>query len=76
MQLFNKEAAKKTLTHTWYIYPLLGGIITVIWLWAFYAYHQQSKHQMLTLFFSAKINNNKFASEIQKHYDRGINLNN
>lgn len=70
MQLFNKVAIKKTFAHTWYIYPLLGGIITVIWLWAFYAYHQPSKHQMLTLFFSTKINSNKFASEIQKHYER------
>ena len=70
MQLFNKSAIKKTFAHTWYIYPLLAGIVTVIWLWAFYAYHQPSKHQLLTLFFSTKVKNTKFVDQIMKHYDR------
>ena len=70
MQLFNKGAIKKTIVHTWYIYPLLAGLITVIWLWAFYAYHQPTKHQTLTLFFSAKVKSTKFVDQIVKHYDR------
>ena len=70
MQLFNKASAKKTFAHTWYIYPLLGGIITVIWLWAFYAFHQPTKHEMLTLFFSTNVKSDKFVSQIMKHYAR------
>ena len=70
MQLFNKSAIKKTFVHTWYIYPLLAGIVTVIWLWAFYAYHQPSKHQLLTLFFSTNVKNTKFVDQIMKHYER------
>lgn len=70
MQLLNKTAVKKTIVHTWYIYPILAGIVTVIWLWAFYAFHQPSKHQLLTLFFSARVNNTKFVSEIMKNYKR------
>ena len=68
MQLFNKSAIKKTFVHTWYIYPLLAGLVTVIWLWAFYAYHQPTKHQTLSLFFSAKVKSLKFVDQIQKKY--------
>ena len=70
MQLFNKSAIKKTFVHTWYIYPLLAGIVTVIWLWAFYAYHQPSKHQLLTLFFSTNVKSTKFVDKIMKNYER------
>ena len=70
MQLFNKGAIKKTFVHTWYIYPLLAGLVTVIWLWAFYAYHQPSKHQLLNLFFSANVKNTKFVDKIMTNYDR------
>ena len=68
MQLFNKEASKRIFTHTWYIYPLLIGIITVIWLWGFQAFHQPSAHQSLLMFFSTNINNNVFTKEIMNEY--------
>ena len=69
MQLFNKSAIKKTFVHTWYIYPLLVGLVTVIWLWAFNAYHQPTKHQQLSLFFSARIKSDSFVNSITKNYD-------
>jgi len=68
MQLFNKEASKRIFTHTWYIYPLLIGIITVIWLWGFQAFHQPSSHQSLLMFFSTNISNNVFTKEIMNEY--------
>ena len=68
MQLFNKEASKRIFTHTWYIYPLLIGLITVIWLWGFQAFHQPSAHQSLLMFFSTNINNNGFATEIKNEF--------
>lgn len=68
MQLFNKEASKRIFTHTWYIYPLLIGIIAVIWLWGFQAFHQPSAHQSLLMFFSTNINNNNFTKEIMNEY--------
>lgn len=68
MQLFNKAAAKRIFTHTWYIYPLLAGIITIIWLWAFPAFHQPTKHETLTLFFATELKNEKYLNQIKKHY--------
>lgn len=70
MQLINKTAVKKTIVHTWYIYPILAGIITVIWLWAFSAFHQPTKHQMLTLFFSARVKSTKFADKLMTYYPK------
>ena len=71
MQHFNKEASKRIFSHTWYIYPLLAGLITVLWLWGFNAFHQPTKHQMLTLFFAANIQDTKFAKDIkEEHYER------
>lgn len=64
MQLFSKEASKRIFAHTWYIYPLLIGLITVIWLWGFQAFHQPSAHQSLLMFFSTNITNNGFATDI------------
>ena len=42
MQLFNKESAKKTFAHTWYIYPLTIGLITLVWIWGFQTFHLPS----------------------------------
>ena len=70
MQLINKAAVKKTIAHTWYIYPILAGIITVLWLWGFAAYHQPSKHQMLTLFFSARVRKTNFVDKLMTYYPR------
>ena len=68
MQLFNKTAAKNIFAHTWYIYPLLIGIITLIWLWGFQAFHLPTAHESLTLFFATNIKDESFASDIQKTY--------
>lgn len=68
MQLINKAAIKRIFTHTWYIYPILSGIIAVIWLWAFPTYHQPTKHETLTLFFSTELKNDKFLNGLMKHY--------
>ena len=68
MQLFNKSAARRIFAHTWYIYPLLAGVITVIWLWAFPAFHQPTKHETLTLFFATDLKSEKYLNQIKKHY--------
>ena len=68
MQLFNKEGAKKTFAHTWYVYPLLIGLITVVWIWAFQAFHQPSAHQKILMFFATRITDSSFATDIQKSY--------
>ena len=70
MQKINNASVNKTLAHTWYLYPILGILITVIWLWAFQAYHQPSNHQKLTLFFATNIKSSKFIDKILKHYDK------
>ena len=70
MQLINKESIKKTFVHTWYIYPLLIGFATFLWIWAFAAFHQPSAHQKLSLFFASKVNDKKFVNPIMKHYQR------
>ncbi len=71
MQLFNKVAAKKSLVHTWYIYPILVAISTILWVWGFGAFHQPSAHQKLTLFFATDIKNESFLKDIQtEHYER------
>ena len=71
MQLFNKSMAKKSLVHTWYIYPILVAISSLLWIWGFSAFHQPTKHQRLTLFFATDINNSSFLTDIQnEHYDK------
>ena len=71
MQLLNKSAVKKTFTYTWYVYPVLVGLLTLIWIWGFQAFHQPSSHQKLTLFFAAEIKKSSFTTDIQKaHYSR------
>ena len=70
MQVFNGASAKKTLVHTWYIYPLLAGLITILWLWGFNAFHQPTKHQMLTLFFATEVRKQSFVDKIMKKYNK------
>ena len=68
MQRFNKSASKRIIAHTWYIYPLLIGLITIIWLWGFNAFHQPSAHQSLLMFFSTNIHNSRFTAEIMNEF--------
>ena len=68
MQLFNKAAAKKIFVHTWYIYPLLVGFISLIWIWGFQAFHLPTAHQSLVYFYATDIKDNSFATKIQKTY--------
>ena len=70
MQLINKASVKKTFAHTWYIYPLVGAIITILWLWGYQAYHQPTTHQMLSIFFATEIHDESFLKDILKKYDR------
>lgn len=71
MQRFNIEATKKTFMHTWYVYPLVLGLITIIWIWSFMAFHQASAYQSLTLFFASEIKDESFAKDIMnEHYER------
>ena len=71
MQKFNKSMAKKSFAHTWYIYPILVGISTVLWIWGFSAFHQPTKHQRLTMFFATEIKDSSFLTSIKNdHYER------
>ena len=71
MQLLNKVAIKKSLAHTWYIYPISLALMSVLWVWGFYAFHQPSKHEKLTLFFATDIKDNSFLTDIQtEHYSK------
>ena len=68
MQLLNKQAAKNIFAHTWYIYPLLIGLITVIWIWGFQAFHLPGAYESLTLFFATSIKDESFATKLMKTY--------
>ena len=70
MQLFNKVAIKKTFAHTWYIYPITGALIILLWLWGYQAYHQPSTHQMLSVFFATEIHDESFLKDVLKKYNR------
>lgn len=70
MQLFNKKAIKKTLYHTWYIYPITMCLSTLLLMWGFQAYHQPSAHQKLTLFFATDIKDESFVGKILEKYNR------
>ena len=70
MQLFNKVAIKKTLYHTWYIYPITIAITTLLLRWGFQAYHQPSEHQKLTIFLSADVRDESFLTKILNKYDK------
>jgi len=71
MQLINKESVKVTFTHTWYLYPLLIALSSLVWMWGFQAFHQPSAHQKLVMFFASEVKKNSFANKIMNdHYDR------
>lgn len=65
---------KKIFAHTWYVYPLAIGLIVVLWLWGFEAFHQPSAHQSLTIFFATQIHKESFAKEIRKNNYKRENL--
>ena len=70
MQIFYKEASKRILAHTWYIYPLVIILVSVLLVFAFQAYHQPSAHQMLTLFLATEVKDTKFIDDISSNYKK------
>ena len=71
MQLFNKDSVKATFTHTWYLYPILIALTSLVWMWSFQAFHQPSAHQKLVMFYATDVKKNSFATKIMdEHYDR------
>ena len=70
MQKFNKEASKRILIHTWYIYPIAAIIIILLLIWGFGVYHQPSAHQTINIFIGCNVKSDKFIDPIQKKYDR------
>ena len=69
MQIINKSSIKKSLTYTWYLYPISAALLALLWLWSFQAYHQPSAHQKLNVFFATDIKNEGFIKDILKKYD-------
>ena len=70
MQKYNKTSIAKTFAHTWYLYPITGIIITLLWLWGFQAFHQPSAHQKLSIFFATEVRNESFLKDILNKYDK------
>ena len=70
MQRINKTSVSNIFAHTWYTYPLVAILLTLIWLWGFQAYHQPSNHQRLSIFFATEIKNESFLKDILKKYDK------
>ena len=70
MQKINKSLLKNTFTYTWFIYPVAGVILTLIWLWSFPAFHQPSAHQKINAFFATDIKNEQVFDKILEKYDR------
>ena len=70
MQTINKSLLKNKFAYTWFIYPVAGIILTLLWLWSFPAYHQPSAHQKINAFFATDIKNDSFADKILEKYDR------
>ena len=70
MQLINRSSIKKTLTHTWYIYPLTAIIISLLWFWGFQAYHQPTAHQIIKVFFATDVKTDSFLKKIRSNYDK------
>ena len=68
MQLISKTSTKKTFAHTWYVYPIVGTLLTLLWIWSFQAFHQPSTHQKLNMFFATEIRNEKFINNILEKY--------
>lgn len=70
MQTLNKSLVKNTLTYTWFIYPVAGILLTLIWLWSFPTFHQPSAHQRISAFFATEIKSEEFADKILEKYNR------
>ena len=70
MQLINKTSIKKTFFHTWYLYPILAVILTLLWLWLFPTFHQPTTHQKINVFFATEVKSGAFTKSIEKQYER------
>ena len=70
MQKINKTSVSKIFAHTWYVYPILATLLTLLWLWAFQAFHQPTTHQKLNIFFATEIKSESFLKDILKKYDK------
>ena len=70
MQTFNKEGAKKTLTYTWYLYPMVILATSLLWVFGFNAFHQPTAHEKINLFIAAQVTSNKYEKEIKAKYER------
>lgn len=70
MQRVKKSSLKQTLVYTWYLYPLIGIFLALLWLWAFPTFHQPTAHQMLNIFFASEVKSGSFLKELSKDYDR------
>ena len=70
MKIFNKQLAKQTLAHTWYLYPISAALLTLIWLWGFQAFHQPTAHQKLNIFFATEVRSEVFLKNILNKYDK------
>ena len=71
MQYINRNSIKNTFAHTWYMYPVGVALVSMIWIWSFYAFHQPSSHQKINIFFATDVRDDSFLKEIQnKHYDK------
>ena len=70
MQIANKDSMKRIFAHTWYLYPISGILLSLLLLWAFYAYHQPSRHQQIEIFFACDAKDESFIKEIQNKYER------
>ena len=70
MQHFNKEASKKTLVYTWYVYPVSLIFACLLLLWSFGSFHQPTKHQSITMFFGTEIRSVSFGSQIKNKFPK------
>lgn len=71
MQLFNKRAIKNSFYHTWYLYPILTIIASILWVWGFSAFHLPSNHQTLSIFLETNVQKDSIFYDIMnKKYDR------
>ena len=68
MQIMNKPLSKKMAAYTWYVYPLVGAVVALILVFVFSAFHQPSRHQVLSLFVTASLKDDSFTKRIEKHY--------
>lgn len=69
MQTINKPLIKKSFVYTWYLYPLLVGLSSILLLWGFEAYHLPKGYQRLNIFIAANVKSENFKEEIKKNFD-------